>query len=85
MDKCYAPRLRSGPTTGHESLDAGRWPLLGGIRRRLGSQYITASVWQSKPAAGHEPFDALRLLRAYGKPVRARRVAARPGWKYELR
>ena len=76
MDKCYAPRLRSGPTTGHESLDAGRWPLLGGIRRRLGSQYITASVWQSKPAAGHEPFEVAQGLR---QAALGRRVEWLPG------
>ena len=35
------------------SLDAGRWPLLGAIRRASAFK-ITASVRQSEPAADHE-------------------------------
>jgi len=69
-----APSIRVSPTRWFQQfrppLDALRpfdfaqdLGLLGAIRRAWGPS-ITGSVRQSEPAAGHEPFDALRLLEA---------------------
>ena len=48
-----APRHCLGLSPGHESLDAGRWPLLGAIRR-VGNLIFSYFLASSGPAAGHE-------------------------------